>query len=295
MQNQEGGGAPEGADGGEYLLIRGDELVLTVFLPATEPLPFPQGSPVVTYSRLDRGRTASGPKWPGVRPVTDQSGTSETRSIDPARASAGRRRLDDNFLLSSSIMVHKVTGDVFARSGMDVLMMTAEAATRRGVQLDVDEVSLRHRKAVPGGCSRACSNAPVMSRYSRLQFDSRILANRRRRAAGQLSHPILSELLNHQAPGSRCGTPPKSLSTTFFLGSASSTRSRWPSATYRPEIGYHHHSPHHPHPAPRAPASHGPVRHPTHRQPRTRDPGTDPGHTNLARYRCRRVIAHWPS
>lgn len=47
-------------------------------------------------------------------------------------------------------MIHQVTGDVFARSGMDVLAMTVEAATRRGARLDVDEVHiLKHRRPVP--------------------------------------------------------------------------------------------------------------------------------------------------
>jgi hypothetical protein len=50
-------------------------------------------------------------------------------------------------LLSTSLMIHQVTGDVFARSGTDVLAMTVDAATRRGARLDVDEVHiLIHRR-----------------------------------------------------------------------------------------------------------------------------------------------------
>ena len=138
-------------DGGEWVLTHPDELILTLWLPGADPLGFPESFQSVSYFQPAPDTIESLSGWDQPFDLTLKPGTPEpTEPGVPAEAAEPLEGLDGNepvnlsnkLMVSSSILVHHVTGNPFARSGMDVSALTAQAATRRGARIDVNEVSI---------------------------------------------------------------------------------------------------------------------------------------------------------
>jgi hypothetical protein len=117
---------------GRWVLHHAEELIATYFIPLAEPLGLPQGWALPSYERVHTSQVDDIKAVPGfvLRPMNREALTEAPLGAD------GAYPLDEDevvwsnkFLLSSSILLHRASGNFVTRASLDAAHAVAERAT----------------------------------------------------------------------------------------------------------------------------------------------------------------------
>lgn len=122
-----------------------DQVIASFFLPVAEPLGLPENSPIETFlpiNKLAIDRLTESELEFAFAPLHDRSAPAIVRSADlgEGKGRSAPQVWANKFTLSSSLVVHQVGTDPWARSGLDAVSVVA--ATASGERYDPNSVRL---------------------------------------------------------------------------------------------------------------------------------------------------------